>query len=283
MEKVFDGKNNHERTQELLEILRNFRLLDDTFFSQCFDGNNECTELILRIILDMPDLKVLRTNTQRSVKNLMLHEARLDAYAEDSRGNAYDIEVQRSDAGAERRRARFYSSMLDSRMLRKGEKYRSIPDSYVIFITENDVMRRGNSVYRIERCIMDTREEFRDGSHIVYVNGSYRGSSPIGRLMHNFSCTSPDEMNYKVLADRVRYYKESKEGVDKMCRAVENLVEKYGKQYEEIGEKRGAANEKKERILRLLADGTLPVQKIASIYDLQVEDVERIQREHLNK
>ena len=276
-------KNNHERTQELLEILRNFRLLDDTFFSECFDGNNECTELILRIILDMPDLKVLRTNTQRSVKNLMLHEARLDAYAEDSRGNAYDIEVQRSDTGAERRRARFYSSMLDSRMLRKGEKYRSIPDSFVIFITENDVMRRGNSVYRIERCIMDTREEFRDGSHIVYVNGSYRGSSPIGRLMHDFSCTSPDEMNYKVLADRVRYYKESKEGVDKMCRAVENLVEKYGKQYEEIGEKRGAANEKKERILRLLADGTLPVQKIASIYDLQVEDVERIQREYLNK
>ena len=276
-------RTDSNKTQELLEILRNFRLLDDTFFSQCFDGNNECTELILRIILDMPDLKVLRTNTQRSVKNLMLHEARLDAYAEDSRGNAYDIEVQRSDTGAERRRARFYSSMLDSRMLRKGEKYRSIPDSYVIFITENDVMRRGNSVYRIERCIMDTREEFRDGSHIVYVNGSYRGSSPIGRLMHDFSCTSPDEMNYKVLADRVRYYKESKEGVDKMCRAVENLVEKYGKQYEEIGEKRGAANEKKERILRLLADGTLPVQKIASIYDLQVEDVERIQREYLNK
>ena len=88
-------KNNHERTEELLEILRNFRLLDDTFFSQCFDGNTECTELILRIILDMTDLKVLRTNTQRSVKNLMLHEARLDAYAEDSRGNAYDIEVQR--------------------------------------------------------------------------------------------------------------------------------------------------------------------------------------------
>ena len=276
-------RTDSDKTQELLEILRNFRLLDDTFFSQCFDGSNECTELILRIILDMPDLKVLRTNTQRSVKNLMLHEARLDAYAEDSRGNAYDIEVQRSDTGAERRRARFYSSMLDSRMLRKGEKYRSIPDSYVIFITENDVMRRGNSVYRIERCIMDTREEFRDGSHIVYVNGSYRDSSPIGRLMHDFSCTSPDEMNYKVLADRVRYYKESKEGVDKMCRAVENLVEKYGKQYEEIGEKRGAANEKKERILRLLADGTLPVQKIASIYDLQVEDVERIQREHLNK
>ena len=270
-------KNNHERTEELLEILRNFRLLDDTFFSQCFDGNTECTELILRIILDMPDLKVLRTNTQRSVKNFMLHEARLDAYAEDSRGNAYDIEVQRSDTGAERRRARFYSSMLDSRMLRKGEKYRSIPDSYVIFITENDVMRRGNSVYRIERCIMDTREEFRDGSHIVYVNGSYRGSSPIGRLMHDFSCTSPDEMNYKVLADRVRYYKESKEGVDKMCRAVENLVEKYGKQYEEIGETRGTAKEKKATALRMLNSGKYSLNEIADISELSIEEIKILQ------
>ena len=266
-------KNNHERTQELLEILRNFRLLDDTLFSQCFDGNNECTGLILRIILDMPDLKVLRTNTQRSVKNLMLHEARLDAYAEDSRGNAYDIEVQRSDAGAERRRARFYSSMLDSRMLRKGEKYRSIPDSYVIFITENDVMRRGNSVYRIERCIMDTGEEFRDGSHIVHVNGSYRGSSPIGRLMHDFSCTSPDEMNYKVLADRVRYYKESKEGVDKMCRAVENLVEKYGKQYEV----KGKAEEKKATALRMLNSGKYSLNEIADISELSIEEIQILQ------
>ena len=225
----------------------------------------------------MPDLKVLRTNTQRSVKNLMLHEARLDAYAEDSRGNAYDIEVQRSDTGAERRRARFYSSMLDSRMLRKGEKYRSIPDSYVIFITENDVMRRGNSVYRIERCIMDTREEFRDGSHIVYVNGSYRGSSPIGRLMHDFSCTSPDEMNYKVLADRVRYYKESKEGVDKMCRAVENLVEKYGKQYEEIGETRGTAKEKKATALRMLNSGKYSLNEIADISELSIEEIKILQ------
>ena len=192
---------------------------------------------------------MLKTNTQKNVKNLMLHEARLDAYAEDSKGNAYDIEVQRSDAGAEKRRARFYSSMLDSKILGKGRRYRNLPDSYVIFITENDVMRLGDSVYRIERCIMNNRKEFSDGSHIVYVNGSY--------------------------SDKVRYYKESKEGVDTMCKAMENLVRKERAE--------GKAEEKKERILRLLLDGTLPVQKIASIYDLQIEDVEKIQREYLNK
>ena len=60
-----------------------------------------------------------------------------------------------------------------------------------------------------------------------------------------------------------------------MCKAMENLVRKERAE--------GKAEEKKERILRLLLDGTLPVQKIASIYDLQIEDVEKIQREYLNK
>ena len=166
--------------------------------------------------------------------------------------------------------------MLDSKILGKGRRYRNLPDSYVIFITENDVMRLGDSVYRIERCIMNNGKEFSDGSHIVYVNGSYRDdSSPIGRLMHDFACRKPEEMHYKVLADKVRYYKESKEGVDTMCKAMENLVRKERAE--------GKAEEKKERILRLLLDGTLPVQKIASIYDLQIEDVEKIQREYLNK
>ena len=94
-------------------------------------------------------------------------------------------------------------------------------------------------------------------------------------------------MNYKVLADKVRCYKEDEEGVKTMCRAMEEFGmkrEKIGEKRGEIrGEKKGVAKEKNERILRLLTDGSLPVQKIASLYDLSVEDVEKIQRDYLNK
>ena len=31
--------------------------------------------------------------------------------------------------------------------------------------------------------------------------------------MHDFSCTNPKDMYYKILADRVRYFKEDEEGV----------------------------------------------------------------------
>ena len=41
-----------------------------------------------------------------------------------------------------------------------------------------------------------------DGSHIIYVNGKYRGNDEIGKLMYDFSCTNPDDMNYEALANR---------------------------------------------------------------------------------
>ena len=41
----------------------------------------------------------------------------LDIYAEDKEGKIYDIEVQRADSGADVHRARFHSSMLDTKML----------------------------------------------------------------------------------------------------------------------------------------------------------------------
>ena len=41
--------------------------------------------------------------------------------------------------------------------------------------------------------------------------------------MHDFSCTDPEEMNFKPLADRVRFFKKSKEGVAIMYKAIEDM------------------------------------------------------------
>ena len=113
--------------------------------------------------------------------------------------------------------------MMDINLLEKGEDFDALPEVWVIFITEKDVMGQGKSLYQIERCILGTGESFQDGSHILYVNGAYRGDSPIGKLMHDFSCTNPADMNYKTLADRVRFFKESKEGVAIMCKVIEDM------------------------------------------------------------
>ena len=59
------------------------------------------------------------------------------------KNRAYNVEVQRSDSGAVAKRARYNSSLLDANLTRKGDAYDALNETYVIFITENDVLRGG--------------------------------------------------------------------------------------------------------------------------------------------
>ena len=57
--------DREQQHQEDLQRIRGFRLIDDDFLNACFDDNIECTELILRIILEKPDIVVKRVKTQK--------------------------------------------------------------------------------------------------------------------------------------------------------------------------------------------------------------------------
>lgn len=41
-----------------MQRIKEFRLLDDDFMTKCFENNIECTELLLHIVMDKPDLIV---------------------------------------------------------------------------------------------------------------------------------------------------------------------------------------------------------------------------------
>ena len=229
--------------QEDLQRLRGFRLLDDDFFTKCFEGDTECIELILQIVLDKQDLKVVDVRTQVFVENLLNRSVRLDVLATNSVGHKFNIEIQRADKGAGRKRARYNSSMMDANLLEKGEDFEVLPETFVVFITENDVIGKGQPLYRIERCFLETGESFDDGSHILYVNGAYRDESPIGRLMHDFSCTNPSDMYYAV-----------------MCKVMEDMRK----------------DSLKEVALRMLAAGKYALEEIANISGLSLEEVKKL-------
>lgn len=103
----------------------------------------------------------------------------LDVDAMDENGEEIDIEVQGNSEGAHVRRARYHSSMVDSRMLKEGQAFRELKDSYVIFIYKHDKFRKGLPLYHVDRYVGETNEQFRDGSHIIYVNGNYKGNDEI--------------------------------------------------------------------------------------------------------
>lgn len=231
---------------EDLQRLRGFRLFDDDFLTKCFEDHTECSELVLQIVLDKPDLKVVDVRTQVFAENLPNRSVWLDVLATDSTGRKFNIEVQRSNKGAGRKRARYNSSMMDVKLLKKGEDFDMLPE---------------------------TGEQFRDGSHILYVNGAYRDETPIGRLMHDFFCTNPSDMYYGVLADRVRFFKESREGIIVMC----EVMEKMRNESLQEGMKEGM----KAAARRMLKAGKYALDEIAEISGFSLAEVEKLNEDKI--
>ena len=137
------------------------------------------------------------------------------------------------------------SNMIDFCKIRKGILFPDLPETYVIFITEHDIWKRGKPLYKMRRTFEDTEEVFNDGAHILYVNGKYQSESPLGRLMHDFFCSDPNDMYSDVLAERVRFFKEDEKGVAAMCKVMEEI--------RKDGEVQGAETERLKNIKSLIA------------------------------
>ncbi len=69
------------------------------------------------------------------------------------------------------------------------------------------------------------------------MNGSYKDDDdPIGKLMHDFRCTSSEDMYYLLLAKQVRHFKETEGGRKSVCKAVEEIAEVSCLSIEEVEE-----------------------------------------------
>ena len=257
---------NQDRINKLIDGLT---LFDDDLMSRVFDKNIEATELLLRIILERK-IKVISVIGQEEMKSAAVggRNITLDVHALDENGEKMDIEVQGNSEGAHIRRARYHSSVLDSRMLKEGQEFKEIKDSYVIFIYKRDKFQEGLPLYHIDRYVRETGKLFEDGSHIIYVNGNYKGDDEIGYLMQDFHQTDPDNMHYKELSQGVRHFKEVEEGRDTMCEAVQEYAKEYAKEY---------ANEKQAaNVKNLMESAGFTMERALDSLKIQGEEREAI-------
>lgn len=267
---------NAKTHKDDLERIRKLRLIDDDFMSVCFDNYIEGAQLLIRIILGRDDIVVTDVRSQRMMKNLNGKGLQLDILAVDREGDHYNFEIQRSNEGADRRRARYHSSMLDSHMLDSGCKVTDLRENYVIFITENDVLGGKIPLYRIERTIVETDELFNDGEHIIYVNGTDRDSSTeLGNLMHDLYCSDPKDIVHKELADRVRYYKEDEGGVETMCQLLDEMRNEAEERGRSAGKREGKREARIQNANRMIADG-VELNKVAEYSGLSLNKVREL-------
>ena len=270
---------NNPHWQELIEAIQKMTLMDDIFFNSFMDNNVGAMEYILNIILARTDLKVLQVQAQHGVPNLYGRSVRFDVFATDQYGREYNFEVQNANSGADPKRARYNSDMLDLRKLKAGDDFAQLPETYVIFITANDVLGYKLPIYHIERCIMEVGKKFNDSAHIIYVNGENTDDTPLGRLMRDFKQPDASKMSSKLLSDRMKYLKSTDEEVTKMCNIVEEYTAKRYAEGIQLGEQRGERKGEYKSLLNSIKTlmQTMHLSATEAMDALRVDEAKRSQ------
>ena len=253
------------RYEKYKGIIKNFTLMSDIFMRNVFK-KRECLEYVLQVIMEKQDLHVIDQIIQKDYKNLQGRSAVMDCVARDSTGKQFDVEIQQDNEGASPKRARYHSGLMDMNTLNPGQDFEELPESYVIFITRDDILGYGLPIYHIDRQIKELNEAFQDEAHIIYVNSRKQNDTELGKLMHDLHCKKADEMHSPILAKRVYELKETQKGVELMCHEMEKI-------YSE-GMESGELKAKKETALSLAEMG-LPVEKIAKAVNHNVNEVQK--------
>ena len=204
----------------------------------------------------------------------------MDRVARESEGKQIDEEIQQDNEGTTTKRGGYHSGVMEMKTLDLRQDYDELPERYVIVITRDDSLGYGLPIYHIHRTIEEVSENFKDETHIIYVNSKKQDDTELGRLMHDLHCKNAGDMHSKILADRVYELKETQKGVEFMCREMEQIYsegiengEKLGiAKGEKLGIEKGELKKAKETALSLAEMG-LSVDKIAQAVKINVDTV----------
>ena len=146
-------------------------ITDDIMFGSVFGIMEECKEFLERLLrIKIVELKVVEE--QKSMRTKLAGKGiRIDVYARDVEGNSYDIEMQLTNTGDLDLRSRYYHSEMDGYQIRRGQKYKNLKESIVIFVCAFDPFKDNRSIYTFETiCRENTAIVLEDKRKTFFVN-----------------------------------------------------------------------------------------------------------------
>ena len=189
---------------------------NDFMFGKVMQDSELCRELLQRILPDLEIDHVEYPELQKGIRpDADAKSVRLDVYVRDGRGTVYDIEMQVTDTRELPRRMRYYQSMLDLQMIDKGESYKLLKPSYIIFICTFDLFDRGRHIYTFQNlCKEDTSISLGDDSVKIFLNavGELDDVSPELKSFLDYVAGKHSEDSFvKKLEDAVQMARKNRE------------------------------------------------------------------------
>lgn len=123
-------------------------LSNDFLFGKVMRNPKLCKKLLERIFPDLQIERVEYPEIQKTIdEDVDARSVRLDVYVKDDKETVYNIEMQTTDTRELPKRARYYQSMIDLQLIDKGEAYKNLNRSFIIFICLSDIFGADRHIY----------------------------------------------------------------------------------------------------------------------------------------
>ena len=254
---------------------------DDYIFCRVLSQNLEITKELLEILLDIKIDHVEQAASQKENKvDYYSKGVRFDVYVKDGTGRCFDIEIQTSHYSNLAKRARYYQSVMDVDSLDSGESYKTLKDSYVIFLCLGDPFSKGLPVYTFRYCAEeDNTIAMDDGSVNIFFNAKLydKMNSVERRNFFEYLCKQKTESDFTTnLANKVNSVKTSSDE-KRVYMTFEEMVEVRREEAKEEGREEGAYNKSLETARNLLKDDISP-EAVVKYTELPLETVLKLKK-----
>ncbi|MBN7573967.1 MULTISPECIES: Rpn family recombination-promoting nuclease/putative transposase [Clostridium] len=198
------------------KTLKELNLEDDFLFAKVMSDKAICKELLEKI-LEIEIEKVEIVEEQKTIDLLLESKGiRLDVYVKDENNTIYNVEMQRGKHKNLPKRLRYYQGSIDLDLISKGEDYRKLTKSYIIFVCTFDLFNKGRHKYTFQNlCLEDNSIMLNDEAQKIVLNTK--------GIMNDLS---------EELLEFLEYVEESTDGIAK--RAKGNLVKSIHKRVLEV-------------------------------------------------
>ena len=189
------------------EIFKKLEFTNDFIFRRVMEDPKICKRM-LEILLNIKIDHIENLTPEFTIQNVYNRRGvRLDVYLKDST-RVFDVEMQTSVKGDEGLRARYYQSEMDMKILKRGDSYRKLKESYVIFLCTKDPFCEGLPIYTFKNlCIQDNSIKLDDRAFKYFFNASaankIKDNEEVKNLLSYISTNVPQSAFTKEIEEEV--------------------------------------------------------------------------------
>ena len=287
--RILEVDSEHISSDEIIKArvnktLKELNLEDDFLFGKVMSDKEICKEL-LENILEIEIEKVEMIQEQKTIDLLLESKGiRLDIYVKDENNTIYNVEMQRGKHKNLPKRIRYYQGSIDLDLISKGDDYRKLAKSYIIFICTFDLFEKGRHKYTFKNvCLEDNSIILNDEAQKIILNTKGIMNDLNEELLEflNYVEDSTDDKVNNVKGNLVKsIHKRVQEVKNDVSMEVEymTLLERDREKIEEGIEKGIEKGEKKKALeiaVEMLKDNE-PIEKIIKYSKLSREEILKI-------